>query len=78
MQGALAVPFVPLARTPKDATAPLSIRVSDTLPPPASPLAEIRSARRLAYPAGKGSEAIRRTMLPNSRRVRWLSASSSQ
>ena|SRR5208283_1051217 len=29
-----AVPFVRLARTPKDATAPLSTRVSDTLPPP--------------------------------------------
>ena len=45
---------------------------------PASLLAEIRSGRRLAYPAGKGSEAIRRTMLPNSRRIRWLSASNSQ
>jgi len=30
------------------------------------------------YPVCKGSAAIRRTMLPNSRRVRWLSASSSQ
>ena len=26
------------------------------------------------YPVGKGSAAIRRSMLPNSRRVRWLSA----
>ena len=31
-----------------------------------------------AYPVGTGSAAIRRTMLPNNRRVRWLSASSSQ
>jgi hypothetical protein len=30
------------------------------------------------YPVSKGSAAIRRSMLPNSRRVRWLSASSSQ
>ena len=30
-----------------------------------------------AYPVGTGSAAILRTMPPNSRRVRWLSASSS-
>src|SRR5664280_1600014 len=30
------------------------------------------------YPVSKGSAAIRRSMLPNSRRVRWLSASSRQ
>lgn len=30
------------------------------------------------YPVGSGSVAIRRTMLPKSRRVRWLSANSSQ
>src|ERR1022692_3030293 len=30
------------------------------------------------YPAGTGSASIRRTMPPNSRRVRWLSASSNQ
>src|ERR1035437_7924287 len=30
------------------------------------------------YPPGEGSAAIRRTMLPNSRRVRWPSARSSQ
>ena len=40
--------------------------------------AEICSVLRFAYPAGKVSEAIRRTMLPNNRRVRWLSASISQ
>jgi hypothetical protein len=31
---------------------------------------EICTGLRLAYPPGKGSEATRRTMLPNSRRVR--------
>jgi hypothetical protein len=30
------------------------------------------------YPAGTGSAAIRRTMLPKSRRVRWLSANRRQ
>jgi hypothetical protein len=30
------------------------------------------------YPAGKGSNSIRRSMAPNSRHVRWLSARSSQ
>ncbi len=30
------------------------------------------------YPAGTGSAAIRHTMLANSRRVRWPSASKSQ
>ena len=30
------------------------------------------------YPAGTGSASIRRTMPPNSRLVRWLSANSSQ
>jgi hypothetical protein len=52
--------------------------VSDTLPPPAFLLAEIRSGRRLAYPAGKGNAAILPSMALKSRRVRWLSASSSQ
>jgi len=32
----------------------------------------------LAYPAGKGSNSIRRSIDANSRRVRWLSANSSQ
>jgi len=32
----------------------------------------------LAYPAGKGSNSIRRTIDASSRRVRWLSANSSQ
>ena len=31
-----------------------------------------------AYPAGSGKPSIRRSMLPNKRRVRWLSASNSQ
>jgi hypothetical protein len=30
------------------------------------------------YPAGIGSASILRTMLPNNRRVNWLSASISQ
>jgi hypothetical protein len=39
---------------------------------------EICSALRSPYPAGDGSAAIFRSMPANSRRVRWLSASSSQ
>ena len=58
-----------LARIPKAATAPLSTRSSDTFPPVAL-VAQTQSGRRLAYPAGKGSEAIRRTMLPNKRRAK--------
>jgi hypothetical protein len=50
---------VPLARTPKTATAPLSTRASDTFSAPASLVTEIRSGRRLAYPAGKGCKSIR-------------------
>ena len=34
--------------------------------------------RNLVYPVGTARASIRRTMLPNSRRVRWLSASISQ
>jgi len=39
---------------------------------------EICSALHSPYPAGDGSIAILRSMLPKSRRVRWLSASRSQ
>jgi hypothetical protein len=39
---------------------------------------EICCALRAAYPAGTGSVTILCSMPPNSRRVRWLSASSSQ
>ncbi len=46
--------------------------------PSASLVTEISFGLGLAYPAGDGSLAILRRMLPNSRRVRWLSASSSQ
>jgi hypothetical protein len=46
----------------------------DTLPSP-SPCTKFLSH---SYPVGNGSAAIRRTIFPNSRRVRWLSASSSQ
>ena len=34
--------------------------------------------RNFGYPADTGSAAIRRTTLPKRRRVRWLSAKSSQ
>ncbi len=47
-------------------------------PSPVSFAPKISFDLRFAYPAGKGSEAIRRTIVPNSRRVRWLSARSSQ
>ena len=69
---------MPLARTPKGATAPLSARASDTFPAPASLVTETRSGRRLAYPAGEGSAMILPGMASKSRRVRWLSANSSQ
>ena len=36
------------------------------------------SSRSLGYPAGSDSPAIRRSILPNNRFVRWLSANSSQ
>src|ERR1700694_1482281 len=42
-----------------------------------SAVIEICSALRSPYPAGDGSAAIFRSMPANSRRVRWLSASSS-
>ena len=59
-------PVLSLRRIPKLETDPLSTCASDTFPAPASLAAEICSGLRLGYPAGKGSEAIRRTMLPNS------------
>ncbi len=64
-----------LSRGPQRAQPPLFRRVfSDTfaavLP---FLLTEIGSGRRRVYPAGKGSNSIRRTMAPKSRRVRWLS-----
>jgi hypothetical protein len=61
---------VPLPRTPEAATAPLSTHASDTFPAPASLVTETQSGRRLAYPAGKGSKSIRRTIAADSRRVR--------
>jgi hypothetical protein len=51
-----------------------SLDTSSSLPP-------FRQGIRLLaapLPAGTGSTSILRTMLPNSRRVRWLSASSNQ
>jgi len=49
---------------PQPETASVSTHASDTFPSPASFVAEICSGRRLAYPAGKGDEAIRRTPTP--------------
>jgi len=53
--------------------------VPDTFSPPPS-LSSLKSprGRRLAYPAGKGSNSIRRTIDAKRRRVRWLSANSSR
>jgi len=50
---------------------------SDTAPSFA-PLLPYLFSKLFGYPAGGGSTAIRCTMLPKSRRVRWLSANSSQ
>jgi hypothetical protein len=46
--------------------------------PSSSFLRPVCSPDAAPYPVGKGSAAIRRTMLPKSRRVRWLSANSSR
>jgi hypothetical protein len=62
----------------KSKTTSLSTDFSDTFPSPVCPSLEIRSGRWLAYLAGKGSHLIRRTMVQKDRRIRWLSASSSQ
>jgi hypothetical protein len=68
-----------LSRDPRRAQLPLFRPVFATPCPPVPFLvAEIRSGRRLACPAGKGNAAILPSMAPNSRRVRWLSARSSQ
>jgi len=63
---------------PKPETASLSTDCSDTFPSPACLVAEICSGLRLTYPAGEERAAILPSMAPNSRRVRWLSASKSQ
>ena len=65
-------------KIPKPKTAAFPTHPSDTFASPASPVSQIRSELRLAYPAGDGSAAILCSMLPNSRRVRWLDASSKQ
>ena len=51
--------------------------ISQTLLPPHR-FTETCSAPQAAYPAGDGSVTILRSMPPNNRRVRWLSARSSQ
>jgi hypothetical protein len=53
-------PVLSLRRLPKRETDPLSTCASDPFPAPASLPAEFCSGLRLAYPAGKGTEAIRR------------------
>lgn len=63
---------------PKPETASLLPDAAGTFPSPASFVAEIGSGRRLTYPAGEDRAAILHSMVPNSRRVRWLSANSSQ
>ena len=50
---------------------------ADTSPSPYF-LIKICCAVQAAYPAGTGSVSILCSMPPNSRRVRWLSASSNQ
>jgi hypothetical protein len=71
-------PVVPLPGTEKPGIASFSaisqtpLRLLPLLPAPVSfPAAA-------PYPVGRGSAAIRLTMLPKSRHVRWLSANSSQ
>jgi hypothetical protein len=54
---------------PKPETVSVSTHASDTFPSTASFVAEIRSDRRLAYPAGEDKAAILHSMAPNSRRV---------
>jgi hypothetical protein len=56
----------------------LSNRSADSFSHPPYLLTKICCAPRAAYPAGTGSVTILCSMAPNSRRVRWLSASSNQ
>jgi hypothetical protein len=51
-------PVLPLVRITKHEPASLSTDCCDTFPSPACSSLEVRSGRRLAYPAGKGSAAI--------------------
>jgi len=71
-------PVLPLRAIPELETDPPSTCAPDSFPAPASLAAETCSGLPFAYHTGNGSEAIRRTMLTNSRRVSWLSARSSQ
>jgi hypothetical protein len=63
-------PVLPLLRMTKHEPASLSTDSCDTFPSPACSSLEVRSGRRLAYPAGKGSAATLPSMAPNKRRVR--------
>jgi len=71
-------PVLPLLRRPKSDTASLSTHSCETFPSPASFVAAIYSARRLAYPVGEDSAVILHSLAPNSRRGRGLSAHRSQ
>ena len=75
-QGAAQGPVCPNA-SPASVDHSLSIRSCQT---PLRPLLTLDRfpGQGLSYPAGSDSTAIRRTILPNSRLVRWLSASKSQ
>jgi hypothetical protein len=56
----------------------ISSDFSYTPPSPTSSLTDFPATAVFTYPAGTASAAIRRTILPKSRRVRWLSANTSQ
>ncbi len=62
--------------TAEDAVVPIDS--GDTSPRIPGVVIEIGSALHSLYPAGDGSIAIFASMPANSRRVRWLSASSNQ
>ena len=57
---------------------PLAEPISLTLFPLFPLVTQVRSLGSLAYPAGKGSNSMRRTIDSNTWRVRWLSAKRSQ
>src|SRR5450759_3868474 len=64
-------------RAPNCWSRPSHLVLSDT-PPFAVGLDRFPGSHSLGYPAGSDSPAIRRSILPNNRFVRWLSANSSQ
>src|ERR1039457_5542626 len=64
-------------RAPNCWSRPSHLVLSDT-PPFAVGLDRFPGSHSLGYPAGSDSPAIRRSILPNNRFVRWLSANNSQ